>query len=76
MHTWAWLFSNTHSSCFHSFKVVHVEHDKVATHVHRHNHDSSYNSELEDDGIEHVCVPKFEHVEEDLDAFMKVHGRK
>jgi hypothetical protein len=53
-----------------------VEHDKVATHVHRHNHDSSYNSEIEDDGIEHVCISKFEHVEEDLDAFMKVHARK
>jgi len=56
-------------------KVIHVEHDKVANHVHHYNHNASYNSDLEDDGIEHVSdYPTFEGIEEDLNSFMVKHA--
>jgi len=42
--------------------VIHVEHDKVATHVYRWNHDSTYNQQTEDDGINHVYLKSFEKI--------------
>jgi site-specific DNA-cytosine methylase len=39
---------------------VHVEHNSVATHVVRNNHDSLYNPQLPNDGIVHTYVNKFE----------------
>jgi len=40
--------------------IIHVEHDKLATHVYRWNHDSEYNTENRNDGIHHVFMKKFE----------------
>jgi site-specific DNA-cytosine methylase len=57
-------------------KVIHVEHDKIATHVYKTNHDTRYNTELAPDGIEHVYYSSFEEVEEDLRKIIKEHGRK
>jgi site-specific DNA-cytosine methylase len=57
-------------------KVIHVEHDKVATHVYKTNHDSHYNTELARDGIEHVYYSTFEEVEKDLCGVFREHGRK
>jgi site-specific DNA-cytosine methylase len=57
-------------------KVIHVEHDKIATHVYKTNHDSHYNTELAPDGIEHVYFSTFEEVEEDLRGLIRHHGRK
>ena len=56
-------------------KVFHVEHDKIAEHVVRHRHDKSYNSELSDDGIQHIFISKFEEIERNLDHFLKYNGR-
>jgi hypothetical protein len=53
-----------------------VEHDKIATHVYKTNHDTRYNTELAPDGIEHVYYSSFEEVEEDLRKIIKEHGRK
>ena len=60
-------------------KVIHVEHDKVATHVYRTNHDPEYSDlDLEPDGIEHVYVDSFEAIEKELyqdsDAFLAKYG--
>lgn len=59
-------------------KVIHVEHDKIATHIYKSNHDSLYNTELAPDGIEHVYFSSFEQVEEeeDLCRMIMEHGRK
>lgn len=58
-------------------KVIHVEHDKIATHVYRSNHDRSYCPELPDDGgIEHVCVSTFEELVKNVEVFLAKHGRK
>ena len=57
-------------------KIIHVEHDKVATHVYQWNHDVTYNPDLDDDGIEHVYYSNFEEIEQDLDSFLETHGRK
>jgi hypothetical protein len=57
--------------------VIHVEHDKIATHVYKTNHDSHYNTKLApDDGIEHVYFSTFEEVEENLRNIILEHGRK
>lgn len=56
-------------------KVVHVEHDKIATHVVRHNHDKHYNPEAPDDGIVHVYIPTFEEMEGNVEQFLQDHGR-
>ena len=47
--------------------VIHVEKDKVATHVYRWNHDSSYNPKCAggNDGIKHVFVETFEDLYND-----------
>lgn len=57
-------------------KVVHVEHDEIATHVVRRNHDRQHNSDALDDGIEHVYLSKFEEMERNIDQFVNEHGRK
>lgn len=57
-------------------KVVHVEHDEIANHVVRHNHDHQHNSDVPDDGIEHVYLSTFEEMERNIDQFVKDHGRK
>ena len=58
-------------------QVIFVETDKVAMHVMRHNHDTTYNKALSDSGIEHhVEYPSFESVFQDIDSFMEQHGRK
>lgn len=54
-------------------RVIHCEHDKVATHVYRANHDK-YNNESSHDGIEHLYISKFEDIEGDLDSFLQKHG--
>jgi site-specific DNA-cytosine methylase len=57
-------------------KIIHVEHDKVATHVYRCMHDSSYNELVLDDGISHVYFEKFEDFESNLDTILSEHERK
>ena len=57
-------------------KVIHVEHDKIATLVYKQNHDSHYNPKLTPDGIQHVYFSSFEQVEEDLRSLILEHGRK
>jgi site-specific DNA-cytosine methylase len=58
-------------------KVIHVEHDKISTHVYRHNHDRQYNLELpEDGGIEHVFYSAFEELENNEQLLLDKHGRK
>ena len=57
-------------------KVIHVEHDKVATHVYRWNHDRIYNPDLPEDGIEHVFVEKWEDFEKNWESLCEEHGRK
>ena len=58
-------------------KIIHVEHDKVATHVYKFNHDREYNPDLPDDGgIEHIYYPKWESLMGNVEAFYKDHGRK
>jgi hypothetical protein len=57
-------------------KVIHVEHDKVATHVYRWNHDPTYNLDLPEDDIEHVFVEKWEQFEDNWRALCDEHGRK
>jgi hypothetical protein len=60
-----------------SYQVIHVEHDKVATHVYQHNHDRGYNPDLPRDGdIEHVYIEKFETLTNTLEAFCEKHGRE
>ena len=59
-------------------KIIHVDHDKVATHVHRWNHDPEYNSNLPPDpiDIEHVYdYRRFEEIRDDIDDFLSYHGR-
>jgi site-specific DNA-cytosine methylase len=57
-------------------KIIHVEIDKVATHVYRHNHDANYNPQLEaDDTIEHVYeYQNWEALENNLADFVERHG--
>jgi site-specific DNA-cytosine methylase len=57
-------------------KIIHVEHDKVATHVYRCMHDSTYNALVQDDGISHVYYEKFEEFESNLDTILSEQGRK
>lgn len=58
-------------------KVIHVDHDLVARHVARFNHDKSYNPLLEhDDGIKHVFYHSFDEVKEKLDDILDKYGRK
>ena len=55
-------------------KVIHVEHDRVATHVFRSNHDRRYNRTLEPDGIEYVYYSSFEYFEENVETILENHG--
>ena len=57
-------------------KVVHVEHDEIANHVVRRNHDHQHNPSLSDDGIEHVYISTFQEMEGSIDQFLQEHGRK
>ena len=61
-------------------KIIHVEHDKVATHLHKYNHDRNYNPDLPDDGgIEHVYnYRSWEDLVDNQTAedFLNEHGRK
>jgi site-specific DNA-cytosine methylase len=57
-------------------KIIHVEWDKVATHVFKSNHDPAYGGNLPSDGIEFVYYPSFEHVSENLDEILKDHKGK
>jgi hypothetical protein len=57
-------------------KVIHVEHDKVATHVYRWNHDPTYNPDLPEDGIQHVFVDAWKAFEENWESLCDEHGRK
>lgn len=57
-------------------KVVHVEHDEIANHVVRRNHDHQHNPSLSDDGIEHVYIDTFQEMEGSIDEFLQEHGRK
>jgi hypothetical protein len=73
-------------------KVIYVDTDKVARHVYRSNHDKkAYNNDddsdddddvdddsySDDESIEHVFeYESFESISNNLDAFMKKHGRK
>jgi len=66
----------SHFLYFSSKQVIHCEHDKVATHVFRTNHDPSYNQSLPQDDIEYIYFDKFEDIESNLDAFVQAHGRK
>jgi hypothetical protein len=56
--------------------VIHVEHDKVSTHVYRWNHDKAYNPNLPDDGIKHVIVEKWEHFRANWRRYCEEYGRK
>jgi hypothetical protein len=55
-------------------KVVHVEHDEIANHVVRRNHDHQHNASLSDDGIEHVSISTFQEMEGSIDQFLQEHG--
>ena len=60
-------------------KIIHVDHDKVATHVHRWNHDPIYNPDLPRDpnDIEHVYdYHSFEEIRDEIDHFLLNNGRK
>jgi hypothetical protein len=62
-------------------KVIVVEHDKVAVHVYKSNHDSSYNEKLPDDGIKYIYINKFEEIYDEhnpnvLQAFLEKYKRK
>lgn len=59
-------------------KIIHVDHDKIATHVHKHNHDNAYNPSLPDYGdIKHVYeYGTFEELEKSVGTFLERHGRK
>jgi hypothetical protein len=57
-------------------KIIHVDHDKVATHVHRWNHDPNYNQELPQDSIEHIYdYHRFEDIVDNIGQFHMQHGR-
>jgi site-specific DNA-cytosine methylase len=59
-------------------KIIHCEHDKVATHVYKYNHDANYNPKLlKEDGLscEHVYYESFEEVEAQLEDILQEHGR-
>jgi hypothetical protein len=55
-------------------KVIHVEHDKVASHVYKTNHCHAYNSKVTEDGIEHVFIEKFEDLTDNIQMFLQEHG--
>lgn len=55
-------------------KVIHVEHDPIATHVVRYQHDTTYNTSLLGDGIKHMYMAKFEDIEQNVDKVIREHG--
>ena len=58
-------------------KIIHIEHDKVATHVSRYNHDIQYNPNLprqDGDSIDHVYYSTWEEFQQNLEPIMKEHG--
>jgi hypothetical protein len=58
-------------------QIIHVDHDKVAVHVARSNHDPLYNPECPIEGIAHIYdYTKFETIFDDLDSFLEAQGRK
>ena len=63
--------------CIDISKIIHIEHDKVATHVSRYNHDITYNPNLprqDGDSIEHVYYSTWEEFQQNLEPIMKEHG--
>lgn len=55
--------------------VISVEHDRIAEHVTKYNHDANYNDGKSDDGINHVYrYKKFEEIEDNLDSIIKEYG--
>jgi hypothetical protein len=66
-------------------KIIHVDHDQIANHVHRWNHDPTYadlrnENENHDDNfqhhIEHVYeYDRFEDIYNHLESFLEKHGR-
>jgi hypothetical protein len=57
-------------------KIVHVENDKVSTHVYRWNHDPSYNPDLPKDDVEQVFVDGWEKLDTSWKSYCDEHGRK
>jgi hypothetical protein len=57
-------------------QVIYCDHDKVATHVFRYNHDFTYNNKLSYDGIEYVFVPSLKKLESVWKGLMRRFGRK
>lgn len=57
-------------------KIIHVENDKVSTHVYRWNHDPSYNPDLPNDDVEHVLVDGWDKFESSWKSYCNEYGRK
>ena len=60
-------------------KVIHIEWDKIATHVYRCNHDRNYASSAnfaDDDGIEHVYYNCFDWFATNLEVVLNEHNSK
>jgi hypothetical protein len=57
-------------------KIIHVDHDPVAQHVYRSNHDTSYGVTTNEDGIKYVCglYERFEDVEQLCEDLVRDHG--
>ena len=56
-------------------QIVYVDHDLVAKHCYRFNHDAQYNPDLPDDGIEYAFLDSFEEFEDSFNAIMEAYGR-
>ena len=55
--------------------IISVENDRVAAHVKNYNHNSKYNDELADDGIQYIDeYSSFEKLETSLDDMCKKYG--
>jgi site-specific DNA-cytosine methylase len=60
-------------------RIIHCEHDKVASHVYKWNHDTDYNQALpKEEGLscEHVYFESFEEVEANIEDIVDEYGRK
>ena len=56
-------------------RVIVVEHDPVARHVYRHNHDHTYGGGATDDGIEYIFLyDTFEECENNLETLVRDYG--
>jgi site-specific DNA-cytosine methylase len=61
-------------------KIIHCEHDKVANHVFKYNHDVMYTPNLmkiedEESSCQYVYYETFEQVEKQIEDIVKEHGR-